>query len=87
MITEEDFESMQLLRNSLDVIETINTHHELHALEFLLELCYPFLDLFLFETFLKLLGVNANWESTTRDDLALELYPIRSGCQAPEGIC
>lgn len=38
MLCEEEFESMQLLWNALDVIETVDTNDDFHAAETLLEL-------------------------------------------------
>jgi hypothetical protein len=36
VITKEDLESVQFLRHTLDIIQPVNTHHKLDALEFLL---------------------------------------------------
>lgn len=38
MLCEEEFESMQLLWNTLDVVETVDTNNDFHAAETLLEL-------------------------------------------------
>jgi hypothetical protein len=38
MLCEEEFESVQLLWNALDVIETVDTNDDFHATETLLEL-------------------------------------------------
>ena len=38
MLCEEEFESVQLLWNTLDVIETVDTNDDFHATETLLEL-------------------------------------------------
>jgi hypothetical protein len=38
MLCEEEFESVQLLWNTLDVVKTVDTNDDFHATETLLEL-------------------------------------------------
>lgn len=83
MITEEDLECMQLLRDSFYIIKTVYPDHELHALKFLFERGYPFLDFLLLKPFLEFLRVNTDRKSTTGNNLALELDAIRGCCEAP----
>ena len=73
MFCQEDFKSMELLRDTLDVIKTINTNNQFDALELLLECLDTLCNLGLLEAFLELLRINADRESTDGDDLALEL--------------
>lgn len=74
---------MQLLGYTLDIVQPINTNHELDALELLLQHGDSLLDLLLLQPFFELLGVNANGEGTTGDDLALEFDTIRCCRKAP----
>jgi len=39
MLCKEEFESVQLLWNTLDVVKTVDTNDDFHATETLLELC------------------------------------------------
>ena len=52
VLAEEKFESVQLLRNSLDVIQAINTDYDLHVPEPILELLDAFLHAFLLQVLL-----------------------------------
>lgn len=70
---QEDLKSMQLLRNTLDVVQTIDTNDQLDALELLLERLNAFRNLGLLEALLELLGIDTDRESTNSDNLALEL--------------
>lgn len=49
MLCEEEFERMHLLRNTFDVIETVNTHDDLDALEALFHLLYSVDHFLLFQ--------------------------------------
>lgn len=75
---QEDFKSVKLLGNTLDVIETINTDNQFDALELLLECLDTLHNLGLLESFLELLGINTNRECTDGDDLALKFDCV--GC-------
>ena len=70
---QENLESVELLRNTLDVIETVNTDNQLDTLELLLECLDTLGNLRLLEAFFELLGINTDRECTDGDDLALEL--------------
>ena len=74
---------MQFLGYTLDIIQSVNTNHELDALELLLQHGNSLLDLLLLQSFLELLGVDANGEGSTSNDLALEFDPIRCCRKAP----
>ena len=73
MLCQEDFKSVKLLRNTLDVIKTINTNNQFNALELLLECLDTLCNLGLLEAFFELLWVNTDRECTNSDDFALEL--------------
>jgi len=64
---------VELLRNTLDVIETVNTDNQLDTLELLLECLDTLGNLRLLEAFFELLWINTDRECTDSDDLALEL--------------
>lgn len=83
VVTEENLKGMQLLRHALNIVKSVYPDHELDALELLLQHCYPFLDFFLLQSLLELFWVNADWECTTRDYLALELNTVWCCCQFP----
>lgn len=82
MITEEDLECVQFLRDSFYIIKTVYPDHELHSLEFLFERGYPFLDLLLLKSFLEFLRVDTDRKGATGNNLALELDAIRGCCKA-----
>jgi hypothetical protein len=75
---QEDFKSVKLLRDTLDVIKTVNTNNQLDALELLLECLDTLCNLGLLEAFLELLRINTDRECTNGDDLALEFDCV--GC-------
>ena len=83
VVAEEHLERMQLLRHTLDVIETVDANHKLHTLELLLQHGDALLHLLLLEPLRELLGVNANGERATCDDLALEFDTIRGSGKTP----
>jgi hypothetical protein len=74
---------MQLLGHTLDVVQTVHADHELDTLELLLEHGNTLLHLFLLESLLELLRVNANRERAAGDNLALEFNAIGSRCKSP----
>jgi hypothetical protein len=76
MLGKEDLESVQLLWYTLDVVETVNTNNELHALELLLKRCYAFLYLGLLETLVELLWIDTDGEGADSNDLALEFDSV-----------
>jgi hypothetical protein len=69
---QENFKSVKLLGNTLDVIKTINTDNEFDTLELLLECLNALHNLGLFKPFLEFLGINTDGECTDGDNLALE---------------
>jgi hypothetical protein len=75
---QENFKSVKLLRDTLDVIKTVNTNNQLDALELLLECLDTLCDLRLLEPFLELLGIDTDRECTNGDDLALKFDCV--GC-------
>lgn len=82
MLCQENLKRMQLLRDSLDVVKTVDTNDELDTLELLLEGCDALHDLRLFEAFIKLLRVDADGECTDCDNFTLEFDCIRSSRQS-----
>lgn len=75
---EEYFKRMKLLRDTLDIVETVNANDQFNALEFTLKRGNALLDLWFLEALFEFLGVNANWECANGDDLSLELDGVRS---------
>jgi hypothetical protein len=67
---------VQLLRNTLDVIQAIDSYNKLHTLELLLQNCDTLLNLRLLKAFVEFLWVNADWECADSDQFALEVYTI-----------
>lgn len=78
VLRKEDLESVELLWNTLDVIQAIDTNNELDALEFLLQRSNPLLYLGLLESFVKLFWINTNGEGADSDILILELDAVWS---------
>jgi hypothetical protein len=74
---------MEFLRNTLDVVKTIDSDNELYALEFALKGCNTLLYLWLPQSLVELLGVNANGKSANGDDLALKLDSVRGRRKSP----
>jgi len=79
MLSQEDFQSVQLLRDALDVIKTINTDYKLHTLELTFQGRNSRLDFGLLESFNELFRVNTNWKSGNSYVFALELDTVRRG--------
>jgi hypothetical protein len=79
---QEDFESMQLLWNTLDVVEAIDTNDDFDTLELLLELRDALLHLWLLQSLVELFWVNSDWKCADSNDLALELDTVGSGREA-----
>lgn len=77
MFGQEDLQSMQFLWNTFDVIKPVNSNDEFHTLEFPLKRCDALLYLGFQETFSELLGVDANWECSNGDYLALKFNAVR----------
>ena len=50
VLCEENFERMQFLWDTLDVIQTIHTNDQLYACKSFLQLCYSRLDFGFFQT-------------------------------------
>lgn len=70
---QENFKSVKLLGDTLDVIKTVNTDNQLDTLELLLQCLNTLCNLGLLEAFFELLWVNTDRECTNSDDFALEL--------------
>lgn len=83
VLSKKNLESMQLLRHTLDVVQTVDTDNELDALELLLECCNALLNLGLLKALIELLRVDTDGECANGDDLALELNTIRCGSETP----
>lgn len=84
VVAEEDLQRVQLLGHTLNVVQTVDTDHELDTLEFLFEHGNALLHLFLLEALLELLRVNANRESAAGDNLPLKFNAIGRRCKSPE---
>lgn len=83
MLSQEHLEGVQFLRDALDVVKTIDTDNQLHALELALQHSNTVLDFGLLQTLLEFFRINADWKRADGDDLALELDAVRSGSEAP----
>ena len=83
MVTEKHLQRVQFLGHTLDVVEPVDTDHQLHALELLFQHGNPFLHLLLFQALLELLRINANREGAAGDDLALEFNAVWSRSKPP----
>lgn len=62
MLSQKDLEGVQLLGDTLDVVESVNTDDELDALEPLLELLDSLLDRILLERLVELSGLDSDRE-------------------------
>ena len=82
MLGEEYFKSMELLRDTLYVVKSVDTNNELNALELALQCCDTVLNLLLLEALVKFLGVDTDRKGAYANDLAFELDTIR-GCSKP----
>jgi hypothetical protein len=49
VLRQEEFKGVQFLRNTLDIVQTINPNDDLNATEALLQLCNPSFDRFLLQ--------------------------------------
>jgi hypothetical protein len=83
VLCQEDFQCVQLLRNTLDVVQAIDSYNKLHTLELLLQNCDTLLNLRLLKAFVEFLWVNADWECADSDQFALEVYTIWRRRKAP----
>ena len=79
---EEILHRVEFLRDTFDVVQTVDTDDELDALELLLKLLDTFLYLWPLQAVDELFRVNADGERTDRNDLARILAGIWSGHQA-----
>ena len=69
---------MQLLRHSLNVVQTLNTNDELDALELLFQPRNALLVILFSKNFFELIWINADRESTAGNYPSLNLDPV--GC-------
>ena len=76
MVVEENLKGVQLLGDTFDVVQTVNTDDELNALELLLELSDPVLDGSFVQALRKLLGIDSYRESADCSKLSLELDTV-----------
>ena len=83
---KEDLKSVQFLRNTLDIIQTVDADDKLDALELLLECRNAFLDLGLLQALVELLRVDTNRESADSNNLSLEFDTVWRCCKAPEQV-
>lgn len=79
MLSKEDLEGVQLLRHSLDVIETVDTNNQLDALELACERGNTLLDILLLEALDELFGIDTNGEGTNSDKFAIIIDSVRGG--------
>jgi hypothetical protein len=82
VLVQENLQGVQLLRNTLDVIETINSDDELDALELFLQLRNPFLNRRLLQALRELLGINADREGPDSSQPSFILDAVWRGGEA-----
>ena len=85
MFRQENFKRMQLLWNTLDVIQTVDAHDDLDSLEFPFERRNALLDFWFLKTFDEFVWVDANGVGANCDDVALELDAV-GRCRKTPGI-
>lgn len=83
VLVEENFESVKLLGNTLDVVETVNADDEFDTLELLLELRDTFLDGGFGETLGKLFRVDTDRECADCTEFAFVLDAVGGGRETP----
>src|SRR5437667_6207413 len=76
VVCQEHFERMQFLGNAFNVVQSINSHHQLYSLKFLFQGCNALLNLLPFETFGKFLWVDANRKCSNGNNFTLEFNTI-----------
>lgn len=77
---------MKFLRDAFDIIEAVNTDHELHTLEFRLQMGNAVFDLGILQTLDELVGVNPDRIRTDRNRPSLEVDAIWRCDRAPVAI-
>lgn len=89
MLLEETLESLELMRDAFDVIETIATDDKFRASEFLPEVLDALLRGIRFDSFQELVWIDADGKGSNVNSAAFEVDRIRSGrrlavpCQLP----
>ena len=76
MFSKEDLQGVQLLRHTLDIIQTINTDNQLNALELLLQELNTVSCRCLLELPVELLWVDTNWEGSNGHIFTLQLNSV-----------
>lgn len=79
VLGEEDFESVEFLRDTLDIVEAIDTNDELDTFELAAQGGDPLLDGRLVEALNKLIRINANGERAHSDKSAVPVDAV--GCR------
>jgi hypothetical protein len=83
MFSQEDLECVQLLRDTLDVVETVNTDDQLDALKLLLKSGDALLDLGFLETLVELLRVDTDRKCADSNDLSFVFDAVGRGGETP----
>lgn len=83
VLVKEDLESVELLRDTLDVIQAVDTDDKFHALKLLFELGDTLLNRGLRKPISKLLRIDTDGERADCTEFALILYAIRGRIQLP----
>lgn len=76
---------MEFLRNTLDIIQAVDSDDELDTFEFLFQSCDALLNLGFLEAFVKFLGIDADGECADSNEFALKVYAVRCCCKTPSG--
>lgn len=84
VLIQEHFEGVQLLRDALDVVQTVDSDDELDALELLLQLRDSLLDRGLLQSLGELLRVDSDWEGTNGAQLTFVFDAVGGGREASE---
>src|ERR1700733_3020743 len=76
MVSQKDFESVELLGNALDIIKAVNSNHQLNALELLFKGGDALFDFLLSQPFRELVRIDTDRKSANSDNLAFKLDAI-----------
>ena len=79
---EEDLQSMKLLRNAFDVVKTINTNDEFHALKLAFESGDTVLYFRLHQALVKLFGIDSDWKCSYSYNFSLKFNAVRCSDKA-----
>ena len=82
MLCEEELEGVQFLRDTFDVVQTVDTNDHLASGKSVLQLCNTFLDAVLLDVVDEGRRVDSDREGADMGETTLEFYAIRHRRQA-----